>query len=300
MKKYFYLFVAVILTCTSQAFAQAPTFDFEDWTTFPEAPRGWFTSSVISPLAKPVSKSTDMHAGSYAMKLETKISQGDTVAGFAMTGEIDMTSGFKLGFPFKRKAKSISFYYKYSPDSTGDSMNFAAILSKFDTASQTKLFVGIAAFTESAIVGSYVKQDVVFMYDSTNNFEPDSMFITIFNSDAENPKLGSVLFIDDISVDTPVVTSVFAPAAGKSLQVNTYPNPVQYSANFAFELSQPEKVTIKVYDMLGKEVATVTNESKATGKHVIPFDVTSLNKGIYMYQIIAGEASTSGKLNVIR
>lgn len=300
MKKYFYLFVAVILTCTSQAFAQAPTFDFEDWTTFPEAPRGWFTSSVVAPLAKPVSKSTDKHAGSYAMKLETKINQGDTVAGFAMTGELDMSAGFKLGFPFTKKAKSISFYYKYTPDSTGDSMNFAAILSKFDTATQTKVFVGIAAFTESAVVGSYVKQDVIFMYDSTNNLEPDSMIITVFNTDSENPKLGSVLYIDDISVDTSVVTSVLAPMAKKSIQVNAYPNPVQYTANFAFELSQPEKVTIKVYDLVGKEVATVTNESKAAGKHVISFDVTSLSKGIYMYQIVAGEASTTGKLNVIR
>lgn len=304
MKKYFYLFAAIILTCTSQAIAQVPSFDFEDWTTVPESPRGWFTSTIGAPFEKPVSRTTDKQSGTYAMKLETKISgtSGDTLPGFAMTGKVDLASpaGFTLGFPFNKRAKSISFYYKYSPDSTGDSMNFTAILTKFDTATQMKEFVGIAAFTESAVVGSYVKQDVLFLYDSANTLVPDTMIITIFNSNAETPKFGSVLFIDEITVDTPVVTSVFTHNTPKAFQVNTYPNPVQYTANFAFELSQPEKVTIKVYDMVGKEVATVANESKYAGKHIIPFDVTTLNKGIYMYQIIAGEASTSGKLNVIR
>lgn len=47
-------------------------------------------------------------------------------------------------------------------------------------------------------------------------------------------------------------------------------------------------VELKVYDEFGNEIAKLVNEEKTSGKHEIEFDVTSLKKGIYFYQVYAG------------
>jgi len=57
-----------------------------------------------------------------------------------------------------------------------------------------------------------------------------------------------------------------------------------------------EKVLIKVYDVLGKEVAELVNEFKAAGKHSIQFDGSNLSSGVYFYSITAGSYHQTKKL----
>lgn len=57
-----------------------------------------------------------------------------------------------------------------------------------------------------------------------------------------------------------------------------------------------EKVIIKVYDILGREVAELVNEFKAAGKHSVRFDGGNLSSGIYLYSITAGNYYQTKKL----
>jgi len=67
-----------------------------------------------------------------------------------------------------------------------------------------------------------------------------------------------------------------------------YPNPFNSTTTIEYALSEPSNVTLKVYDILGREVATLVNEFKPEGRYTILFDGPSLSSGIYFYQIQAG------------
>lgn len=80
-----------------------------------------------------------------------------------------------------------------------------------------------------------------------------------------------------------------------SLQQN-YPNPFNPTTTIAYTIPQPEKVTLRVFDILGREVAELVNEQKETGTYTIKFDASNLTSGIYLYQIKAGDYSMTRKL----
>jgi hypothetical protein len=66
-----------------------------------------------------------------------------------------------------------------------------------------------------------------------------------------------------------------------------YPNPFNPSTKIAFRLAVDSKVSLKVFDVLGQEVASLVNTNLAVGAHSIDFDASSLNSGVYLYRIEA-------------
>ena len=71
-----------------------------------------------------------------------------------------------------------------------------------------------------------------------------------------------------------------------SLEQN-YPNPFNPSTQIAYGLAVDSKVTLKVFDVLGQEVATLINGNVAAGNHEINFNASNLNSGVYFYKIEA-------------
>ena len=76
-----------------------------------------------------------------------------------------------------------------------------------------------------------------------------------------------------------------------------YPNPFNPSTNIQYSISSTQFVTLKVYDVLGNEVATLVNEEKSAGSYEVKFNTealntTSLPSGVYFYQLRAGNPST--------
>jgi flagellar hook assembly protein FlgD len=59
-------------------------------------------------------------------------------------------------------------------------------------------------------------------------------------------------------------------------------------------------VTLKVYDVLGKEVATLVNEEKQAGVYEIEFDGRNLSSGVYFYKLTAGNYSQTKKMILLR
>jgi hypothetical protein len=71
---------------------------------------------------------------------------------------------------------------------------------------------------------------------------------------------------------------------------NNYPNPFNPSTRIKFAISsnlkrQTSDVILRVYDVLGNEVATLVNEELPAGEHEIIFDASNLTSGIYFYQL---------------
>ena len=66
-----------------------------------------------------------------------------------------------------------------------------------------------------------------------------------------------------------------------------YPNPFNPSTKINFRLASDSKVSFKIFDMLGQEVATLVNRQMTSGSHSVSFDGSSLNSGVYFYRIEA-------------
>ena len=88
-----------------------------------------------------------------------------------------------------------------------------------------------------------------------------------------------------LSIQSVVEANVPAPAEF-ALDQN-YPNPFNPSTKIAFRLAVDSKVSLKVFDILGQEVATLVNANLGVGGHSVDFDASSLNSGVYLYRIEA-------------
>ncbi len=78
-----------------------------------------------------------------------------------------------------------------------------------------------------------------------------------------------------------------------------YPNPFNPNTLIEFSVAKSELVTIKVYNVLGKEVATLVNDVKEPGIHSVRFDANGLSSGIYLYKI-QSESFTATKKMILQ
>jgi hypothetical protein len=79
-----------------------------------------------------------------------------------------------------------------------------------------------------------------------------------------------------------------------------YPNPFNPSTTIRYQLPQDGMVTLKVYDILGSEVATLVNEQKAAGRFEVNFDASRFASGVYIYKITSGGYVSSKKMLLVK
>lgn len=79
-----------------------------------------------------------------------------------------------------------------------------------------------------------------------------------------------------------------------------YPNPFNPSTTIQYALCSRQFVVLKVYDLLGMEIATLINQEKQAGSYEIDFDASLLSSGIYFYQLRAGSLIQTKKMIILR
>ena len=84
-----------------------------------------------------------------------------------------------------------------------------------------------------------------------------------------------------------------------SLKQN-YPNPFNPSTIITYQIPKEGFVTLKVYDVLGREVATLVNENKQAGKYSLEFSSKQLSSGTYFYRLTSGEFTEIIKMILLR
>lgn len=106
-----------------------------------------------------------------------------------------------------------------------------------------------------------------------------------------NPQTGAVINVNNISSEIP---------SGFSLKQN-YPNPFNPSTTIRFDIPRASKVTLKVYDINGREVATlVKNENVSAGLNEVSFNGSNFASGVYYYTLLAGDFKETRKMVLIK
>ncbi len=95
------------------------------------------------------------------------------------------------------------------------------------------------------------------------------------------------------------VQQVRAVPATYALYQN-YPNPFNPTTAIRFSLAQRGRVSLKIFDILGREVATLVNEDLDAGLHQATFDASKFASGIYLYQVRAGNFTATKKLILLK
>jgi hypothetical protein len=104
--------------------------------------------------------------------------------------------------------------------------------------------------------------------------------------------------ISDVCPLTSVPSESSIPLQFKLLQ--NYPNPFNSTTTIPFLLPQRTNVILKVYDIFGREIATLINKEFDAGEHSIQFNTNDLSTGVYFYRLQAGNFIEQKKMILIK
>jgi photosystem II stability/assembly factor-like uncharacterized protein len=79
-----------------------------------------------------------------------------------------------------------------------------------------------------------------------------------------------------------------------------YPNPFNPTTTISYALPKASHVTLKVYDMLGREVTTLVNDHRDQGRYTATFDATHLASGVYVSRLVAGDYTKTIKMLMLK
>jgi hypothetical protein len=81
---------------------------------------------------------------------------------------------------------------------------------------------------------------------------------------------------------------------------HNYPNPFNPTTVISYQIQQQGFVSLKIFNLLGKEIATVINEEKPAGKYEVDFSAKGLASGVYIYRMKVNDFITSKKMILLR
>jgi hypothetical protein len=198
------------------------------------------------------------------------------------------------GFPIEFRYNSLKGFYKLN--SQGGDQLFVTLWVAADTQAigvGSILLNDAASYTEFAIPITYIDPAT-----------PNKCIISfqIFNPvGGINVTLGSEMYLDDLELSMDIVSDVeneFQPLAFQLEQ--NYPNPFNPSTKISYSIPQEGDVTLKIYDVLGNELATLINEEKPAGVYEVEFDASNLSSGIYFYKLTASSFVETKKMTVLK
>jgi hypothetical protein len=286
------LIVLVVLSfLQGRGFAQIPNASFESWSE--GIPTDWFTSNIVVlgiPYAVNVTQATDAYSGSSA-------AQGTVISYFGTPYSPLIASGVDaLGFPINSRPEALHGWYKLASDS-GDVFDVVVSTQKNGVAN------GVGALLAATPQPVY-REFIVNIY-YTDAQTPDTAWIAIVlaNSTTGRTHIGSTFWVDDLSFGSAGTTDV--KELGNSMPAafvlnQNYPNPFNPSTKIQFEIPEAGFVSLKVYNLLGQEVAALVNDRLEAGRYRAEFDASNLPSGTYLYRLQAGDFLETRKMIVLK
>jgi hypothetical protein len=295
----------ILFLCSVKA-QVIPNYNFENWVNGPNsAPDGWEDHSSHHAGFYPASQTSDKYLGTYAVKLENKITVGDTTKGQISTTRPNSQEGFGPAFPVAVRYNNLKGFYKYTP-LNGDSTQIIVYITKTGYVGPWGNLLAFgqknmgAALTYTPFSVGYLDSLTNFFYND-NIIIPDSGYIEIsafkaIGSTMYNlPPLGnSILIVDALNFDT------YLTGINEDMDITTNFNlfPNVNSGNFTvnFNTSDIDFTTIKIYDPEGREIKNLFSGDLSAGNHEFNYTMTELSNGNYLYVVATGKGYRSEKI----
>ncbi len=120
----------------------------------------------------------------------------------------------------------------------------------------------------------------------------DSVVVHYDNPPPTCQDFGTIYIADNMHV-TPIITGISEGRINEVFTLNqNYPNPFNPSTTISYQLANQSYVTLKVFDISGKEVASLVNGVQLPGTKSVNFNANNLASGVYYYRLQAGNPST--------
>lgn len=261
--------------------------NFESWGTTASyytdtLPNNWWPFYCNT-----VKQTTDSYQGTYATKIQGWFACG-IAPGVLVNGQAPLDYGdfIQSGTPFTSKPTSISGYYKYNDQGTGDSAEVTIVLKRYNTALMKR--DTIAYSTKTLPAASSYSLFTVNIADLMPGIMPDSIII-MFNS-------SKYIMWEPTTMALPIlyVDRIIMPETPMSILENdtnllpsiVYPNPFSGTAILEIhtDISQLENASLQIFDVSGKKVM----DFGALSSNRIVIHEQNLSKGSYFYHVNAG------------
>jgi len=279
-----------IFFCCSLLTAQPLNNSFEDWNAFD--PVNWFSTDDVGGGAfDGITQSSDAHDGSSSCRMEVV----DIGGGFGFPPYLWSMDDSGNWHPVSQKHGSLKGWYKFSP--LGNDILYVGVVM-LDSDSTG---IGGGAWTQANQVLSWTEFEVPIYYTPGS---PDpvqtAIYIGISDSSGGQIDIGSFALIDHLSFTDPsAVEQISGLPQDFSLSQN-YPNPFNPSTNIEYTIPEASFVQLKVYDILGNEVASLVNQEQTAGTYRADFTANNLASGFYVAQLRAGDFSKTIKMTLLR
>jgi hypothetical protein len=277
------LLLVFIVIHAQTAFTQTiPNAGFEDWMD--GNPVGWWTNNIPG-LIVPIVETSIAHDGSSAVL--------GTVVEYSGNGFTPiMGAGLNgAGFPINSRPEALHGWYMFQSDS-GDNFSATVALVK------NRQAVGAGLFYDPTVRTVYTEFVVNITYISPEI--PDTANILFLIANSPEVHIGSTFTLDDLSFgmatgveDTPLPEGSFA------LEQN-YPNPFNPTTRIPFEIGEEGHVTLRVYNLLGQELATLVDERMPPGRYRAEFDASVLPAGMYLYRLQTDGHTATRKMMLVK
>jgi hypothetical protein len=277
--KYVYTFVLVFVLAFSFIKAQIPNAGFENWAN--SDPVGWYTFDFFGDA---VTQTSESHSGSSAAKMEIIDFSGSPFPPFLYSGQFGVSEQFG----------SLTGYFKFVPQNANEYFTVSILMSKNSS------YVGGGAWETYQATSTFTQFVVPIEYFGSEI--PDSAYIQIavFDTTDGNGGIGSYAIIDDLSLGGSTGVSDDQVTINSFKLDQNYPNPFNPSTSIQFQIPKSSFVNLKVYDILGNEVAILVNEEKPAGNYEVSFIASQLSSGIYLYKIQAGSFVETKKMILMK
>ena len=136
-------------------------------------------------------------------------------------------------------------------------------------------------------------------FGSTVALEDGQVLIGALGDDEKGSIAGAAYLFSLDDPSTAVEEDENALPASYVLAQN-YPNPFNQRTRIAYALLAPKRVLITVYDLLGREVATLAEGLKQAGRHEVVFEAGTLPSGTYFYRMVAGTYTETRMMFVLK
>jgi len=208
---------------------------------------------------------------------------------------INNSTGYVIGDGNRRLFKTTNFGSSW--DSMGSAPGFKTSYFVFFKNELTGWTGGSSAFLCKTTNGGYN-----WYYENIAQFGTGFFGGAYFYNDTIGWTVGApgkILYTETGGQITQIINNNKQITNGFELYQN-YPNPFNPVTNIKYDLPKDVFVTIKIYDLLGREIKTLVNEFKSAGSHIVTFNGSELASGVYFYRLVTDRFTDTKKMVVLK